>query len=125
MGNLSKYSENQKNIFIPSLKEQNISPLKSSSRILPLNDSILPFSQGLPGLMYKVEPAASFELNHGIPVLIVSRRLGHSKPSITLDIYGHVIPSKQEEAAALMDELMSPIEVTNCTIFAPEPNKKP
>jgi len=46
-------------------------------------------------------------LNHGIPVLIVSKRLGHSKPSITIDVYGHLIPSKQEEAAQLMDDLMS------------------
>lgn len=51
--------------------------------------------------------AASWMLNHGIPVLIVSKRLGHSKPSITLDVYGHLIPSKQEEAAQLMDDLMS------------------
>jgi integrase len=45
-------------------------------------------------------------LNHGIPVLIVSKRLGHSKPSITIDVYGHLIPSRQEEAAQLMDHLM-------------------
>jgi len=51
--------------------------------------------------------AASLMLNDGIPVLIVSKRLGHSKPSITLDVYGHLISSKQEEAAQLMDELMS------------------
>lgn len=50
--------------------------------------------------------AASLMLNHGIPVLIVSKRLGHSKPSITLDTYGHLIPSRQEEAAQLMDNLM-------------------
>jgi len=51
--------------------------------------------------------AASLMLNHGIPVLIVSKRLGHSKPSITIDVYGHLIPSKQEEAAQLMDNLIS------------------
>jgi len=51
--------------------------------------------------------AASFMLNHGIPVLIVSKRLGHSKPSNTLDVYGHLTTSKQEEAAQLMDDLMS------------------
>jgi len=39
-------------------------------------------------------------LNHGIPVLIVS------KPSITRDVYGRLIPSKQEEAAQLMANLM-------------------
>jgi len=46
-------------------------------------------------------------LNHGIPVLIASKRLGHSKPSVTIDIYGHLMPSKQEEAAELMDKLIS------------------
>lgn len=66
--------------------------------------------------------AASLMLNYGIPVLIVSRRLGHSKPSITLDVYGHLIPSKQEEAAQLMDDLLAPINVTNCTLFAPKQN---
>ncbi len=50
--------------------------------------------------------AVSLMLNHGIPVLIVSKRLGHSKPGIPIDVYGHVIPSKQEEAAQLMDNLM-------------------
>lgn len=50
--------------------------------------------------------AASLMLNHGIPVLIASRRLGHSKPSITMDVYGHMIPSKQAEAATLLDQLM-------------------
>lgn len=51
--------------------------------------------------------AASLMLNHGIPVLIASKRLGHSKPSVTIDIYGHLMPSKQEEAADLMDKLIS------------------
>ena len=50
--------------------------------------------------------ATSLMLNHGIPVLIVSKRLGNSKPSITIDVYGHRIPSRQEEAAQLMDNLL-------------------
>jgi integrase len=55
--------------------------------------------------------AASLMLNHGVPVIVVSRRLGHSKPSITLDVYGHLIPSKQAEAAELIDELIMPVAV--------------
>lgn len=51
--------------------------------------------------------AASLMLNYGVPVIIVSRRLGHAKPSITMDVYGHIIPSRQEEAASLMDSLMN------------------
>jgi len=52
--------------------------------------------------------AASLMLNHGIPVLITSKRLGYSKPSVTIDVYGHLLQSKQEEAVELMDNLMSP-----------------
>lgn len=57
--------------------------------------------------------AASLMLNHGIPVLIVSKRLGHAKPSITLDIYGHLIPSMQEQVAKIMDEVITPIELVS------------
>ena len=53
--------------------------------------------------------AASLMLNNGIPPIVVSRRLGHSKTSITLDVYGHLIPSMQTEAAHLIDDLVTPI----------------
>lgn len=52
--------------------------------------------------------AASLMLNHGIPVLIVSKRLGHAQPSITLDVYGHIMPSMQEEVANIMDTIITP-----------------
>ncbi len=47
--------------------------------------------------------------NYSNSVLAVSRKLGHSKPSITLDVYGHLIPSKEEKAATLMNGLLTPI----------------
>jgi len=50
-------------------------------------------------------------LNHGIPVIVVSRRLGHAKPSITLDVYGHLFPSIQVEAAQKIDDLITPVEL--------------
>jgi integrase len=55
--------------------------------------------------------AASLMLNHGIPVIVVSKILGHSKPSITLDIYGHLFHEMQNEAARIMDDLVTPIQV--------------
>ena len=55
--------------------------------------------------------AASLMLNNGIPAIVVSRRLGHAQPSITLNVYGHLIPGKQQEAASLMDQLMIPIQI--------------
>ena len=55
--------------------------------------------------------AASIMLNHNVPVITVSRRLGHSKPSITLDIYGHLMANAQTDVAEMMDDLISPIEL--------------
>lgn len=33
------------------------------------------------------------------PVIEVSRRFGHSKPSVTLDSYGHAIPGHYQKIA--------------------------
>jgi integrase len=55
--------------------------------------------------------AASLMLNHDVPVIIVSRRLGHARASITMDIYAHLLPGKQAEAAELIDELVIPTEI--------------
>ncbi len=55
--------------------------------------------------------AASLMLNNGVPVIVVSKILGHSKTSTTLDIYGHLIPVMQEQAARVMDEIVTPISV--------------
>jgi integrase len=63
--------------------------------------------------------AASLMLNHDVPVLVASRMLGHSRPSITLDMYGHLIPSVQAEVAKKMDELITPLELINCIRLHP------
>ena len=55
--------------------------------------------------------AASLMLNRNIPAIVVSKRLGHAKPSTTLDIYGHLLPEGQEEAARLMDEIITSVPV--------------
>ena len=55
--------------------------------------------------------AASLLLNDGTAAIIVSRRLGHARVSITLDNYGHLIPSMQAEVAERIDELITPIAV--------------
>jgi integrase len=55
--------------------------------------------------------AASLMLNRGIPVLVVSKRLGHSNPSVTLNVYAHTSVDMQNEAASLMDEIVTPIPV--------------
>ncbi len=55
--------------------------------------------------------AASLMLNHNIPAIVVSKRLGHSKTSTTLDIYGHLLTGMQGEAASLMDQIITPIQI--------------
>ena len=50
-------------------------------------------------------------LNKDVPVITVSKRLGHAKPSTTIDIYGHLYPESQELAAKIMDEVITPILV--------------
>ena len=58
--------------------------------------------------------------NHGIPVIIVSQRLGHARPSITLDIYAHLIPMMDEDDAQKIDELVIPIELHQLHRTAPD-----
>ena len=60
--------------------------------------------------------AASVMLNHNFPVIKVSRMLGHARPSITLDIYGHLLPSMKSADANLMDDLVMPEKIDpGCT----------
>jgi len=49
---------------------------------------------------------ATLGLQAGIHPKVVSERLGHATVSITLDTYSHAIPAMQEEAAALIAQLV-------------------
>jgi integrase len=55
--------------------------------------------------------AASLLLNNGQGILAVSKLLGHSKPSVTLDIYGHVYNESMEEVARVMESLVTPTKI--------------
>ena len=49
---------------------------------------------------------ATLGLAAGIPAKVMSERLGHAKVGITLDLYSHVVPGMQEEAAAKLEALL-------------------
>jgi integrase len=68
--------------------------------------------------------AASLMLNNNIPPLVVSRILGHSRPSTTMDIYAHLYHASLNEAAMLMDQLVTPIKVELTPQKAENPRKK-
>lgn len=50
-------------------------------------------------------------LCHGVPAIVVSKIRGHSSPSITLSIYTHATLDMQDQAASVMDEIVSPAAV--------------
>jgi integrase len=49
---------------------------------------------------------ATHMLSSGVHPKIASERLGHSKIGITLDLYSHVLPNMQADAAAIVDEAL-------------------
>jgi integrase len=46
---------------------------------------------------------ATLLLQAGMPIKAVSERLGHSKTSVTLDTYAHVLPDMQDRAIDAID----------------------
>jgi integrase len=49
---------------------------------------------------------ASHLIARGVDVLTISRRLGHASPSITLNVYGHLMPSTDAKAASIMESFL-------------------
>lgn len=86
-------------------------PLEPSNLRLDFNRILE--EAGLPKIRFHDlrHTAASLMLNHNIPVLVVSGILGHSKPSVTLDIYAHIYHQSQDAAAQLMEDLVTPTRV--------------
>ena len=62
---------------------------------------------GLPAIRFHDlrHTAATLLLLQGVHVKVVSEMLGHSSVSLTLDVYSHVLPSMQSDAAAKMEAL--------------------
>jgi integrase len=46
---------------------------------------------------------ASTLIAAGLDVVSVSRRLGHGRPSVTLDVYGHLVVRREDIAIAALD----------------------
>ena len=46
----------------------------------------------------------TYLLAEGTDIETVSKRIGHSKPSITMDVYGHCLPEKEDEAALKLEQ---------------------
>ena len=49
---------------------------------------------------------ATLLLKAAVPVKVVSERLGHASPGFTLNVYQHILPGMQAEAAKVFDQLL-------------------
>ena len=49
---------------------------------------------------------ASLLLQAGMHPKVVSERLGHSSTKLTLDVYSHIAPGMQSEAAICLEQLL-------------------
>lgn len=56
---------------------------------------------------------ATIALRAGVPVKVISERLGHEDPAFTMKQYAHVIPGMQAEAAELVAALVANSRPTN------------
>jgi integrase len=50
--------------------------------------------------------AATLALAAGVPIKVVSEMLGHASSALTMDVYSHVLPHMQDDAAARMEALL-------------------
>jgi integrase len=49
---------------------------------------------------------ASLLLFAGVPIKVVSERLGHTTIAMTMDVYGHVLPAMDADAATRLEDLL-------------------
>jgi hypothetical protein len=61
----------------------------------------------------------------GVPVKVISERLGHATVAITLDIYSHVIPGMDELAAHTVADLILGDDGDNRTMHRPIDSPEP
>lgn len=59
--------------------------------------------------------AVAIMLSYGKSIFAVSKFIGHARPSITSDIYGHLVPGAADDLGQFMDDLVSPLslEISN------------
>ncbi len=64
--------------------------------------------------------AATRLMAAGVPVRMISGRLGHANPSTTLSVYSHFVEASDQEAAKVMDSLVS----SSRTVSVAKPTSK-
>lgn len=70
--------------------------------------------------------AASIMLAHGVPLIVVSRQLGHADPNVTARVYAHLLSDAQLDlAAGAFDRAADTVAETVAEPPAPDENRMP
>ncbi len=77
-----------------------------STPLQPFQDAVAQFTVPRIRLHDLRHTWASLALQAGVNPKVVSERLGHATVSFTLDVYSHVMPGLQEDAAATIAALV-------------------
>jgi integrase len=67
---------------------------------------------------------ASILLSKGVPISVVSERLGHADQNITLSIYSHALPADSQAAAKIWNDSMAEV-VSSAPVGVEPPRKSP
>jgi integrase len=60
---------------------------------------------------------ASYLIASGVPIKVISERLGHSSIAMTMDIYGHLLDGQDEAASDAFDQAL---KAASCKNVSPQ-----
>ncbi|MDI3297568.1 MAG: tyrosine-type recombinase/integrase, partial [Bacillota bacterium] len=55
--------------------------------------------------------ADSLLLAAGVPPVVAMKLMGHKRPSMTVDLYGHVLPEEAKRAAERLDQALGDLRI--------------
>jgi integrase len=108
--------ERDRQLFGPDYEDHNLvfcqpngayySPDRLGARVVELMRKV-----GLQGVsLHSLRHShASSLLSNGVPIAVVSQRLGHSDQNITLSIYSHALPADTKAAARIWNDAMADV----------------
>ncbi len=102
------YQELGKELTLDSLVFAHVEGNPIDPGVLSHNFARIARGAGLPGVRFHDlrHSFASLMLLKGAKPKVISEALGHASVAFTMDIYSHIIEGMQEEAMALLDEVM-------------------
>jgi integrase len=81
-------------------------PLSSRNVLRTFHQALVAAGLTKRGLHALRHSAATILVTQGVPLEVVADMLGHSSIRVTADVYSHFVLSRQEQAAAVMDDIM-------------------